>query len=299
MYQSIQSSELLRSKHSRYYLHLGLVPASLHGLCRDPVDSSSRVLVHDHVRDRAHLLSLSTQWKQLLRSAELVDCSRGYYHWQARSFRALSVIGSGEMSDCKEDGVVDIDLERGWLQQLHAVAFVDKDSCLLQGLEPPGPRKFSGVQGTGPRCRIQHCWRLRTVEVRTRPRRRTMAKRRSPAQKANTIRALKMAHDARHLQRISLARRLSEVSGPCPALNDKSDALAPSPGTDISPELDKTASAIAALRGELEKAYAELADAEAAAVQYRRHLDAAVARAKDAKVHTAAVKRKLKALKAT
>ena len=108
-----------------------------------------------------------------------------------------------------------------------------------------------------------------------------------------------MAHDARHLQRISLARRLSEVSGPCPALNDKSDALAPSPGTDISPELDKTASAIAALRGELEKAYAELADAEAAAVQYRRHLDAAVARAKDAKVHTAAVKRKLKALKAT
>ena len=49
----------------------------------------------------------------------------------------------------------------------------------------------------------------------------------------------------------------------------------------------------------MENAYAELADAEAAAVQYRRHLDAAVARAKDAKVHTAAVKRKLKALEAT
>ena len=68
---------------------------------------------------------------------------------------------------------------------------------------------------------------------------------------------------------------------------------------DVSPELDKTASTIAALRRELEKAYAELADAEAAAVQYRRHLDAAVARAKDAKDYTAAVKRKLKALEAT
>ena len=57
------------------------------------------------------------------------------------------------MSDCEEDGMVDIRLEPGWLQQLHAVAFVDKDNCLLQGPEPPSTQ----VQwGPGHRPEVPH-----------------------------------------------------------------------------------------------------------------------------------------------